>query len=302
MTHPLLREGPHGLGFFGVDCHRSGEELTTALVDRVSALANALHAEAERARSSDAAWQELIVVTKGKDKTIARLEEDLGAIEGLYSVMVSRVVELAREGQELRATAAGHERDRSEALERHDNAIRVLNWRCDRAQLIIDDLRAQRASDQDKNRVEEECPDQAALHDEIEMLNALLDKRDSRIARLEKAAHCAGDEMPWVTCARHRNFLNSLSQGGPCAAQDQSPAKPPYVPNPSAMEEIARDAQDEAEWMKGLLDECAVALGVGAYTNEDEVVCDEPVYRKVPEIVRQLVTFHKGVVGGVSHE
>lgn len=44
-----------------------------------------------------------------------------------------------------------------------------------------------------------------------------------------------------------------------------------------------------ADFYRGLVDECAQALGPAAYTADDGTVIDSPVRIKVPELVRALV-------------
>ena len=54
------------------------------------------------------------------------------------------------------------------------------------------------------------------------------------------------------------------------------------------METAAQMAQN-ADFYRGLLDECAKHLGEAAYTADDGTVMDEPLLLKVPELVAALV-------------
>ena len=53
--------------------------------------------------------------------------------------------------------------------------------------------------------------------------------------------------------------------------------------------EIAAQNQRNCDFYRGLLDECAEAIGPMAYTADDGSVYDEPVRLKIPEIVKHLI-------------
>lgn len=71
------------------------------------------------------------------------------------------------------------------------------------------------------------------------------------------------------------------------------------------METAAQMARN-ADYYRGLLDDCAKHLGPAAYTADDGTVMDEPLRIKVPELVAQLVTPNggelcgAGLIGGAS--
>ena len=57
----------------------------------------------------------------------------------------------------------------------------------------------------------------------------------------------------------------------------------------AAWMETAAQMARNAEFYRGLLDECAKHLGEAAYTADDGTVMDEPLRLKVPELVAALV-------------
>ena len=57
----------------------------------------------------------------------------------------------------------------------------------------------------------------------------------------------------------------------------------------AAWMETAAMTSRNADFFRGLLDQCAAHLGREAYTADDGVVMEEPVRLKIPELVAKLV-------------
>lgn len=53
--------------------------------------------------------------------------------------------------------------------------------------------------------------------------------------------------------------------------------------------ESAAQFNRNEEYYRGLLDECAVAIGIESYTADDGSIYDEPVRAKVPDLVRAIL-------------
>lgn len=56
----------------------------------------------------------------------------------------------------------------------------------------------------------------------------------------------------------------------------------------AAWMEAAAQNQRNTEFYRGLLDDCAEAIGPEAFTADDGTVMQDPVRLKIPEIVRRL--------------
>ena len=61
----------------------------------------------------------------------------------------------------------------------------------------------------------------------------------------------------------------------------------------AAWMETAAQMARNADFYRGLVDECAQCFGESAYTADDGTVMDEPVRLKVPELVAALTANHK---------
>jgi len=55
------------------------------------------------------------------------------------------------------------------------------------------------------------------------------------------------------------------------------------------METAAQESRN-ADFYRGLVDECAKSIGVRAYTSDDGVIHDEPIRLRVPELVAELAS------------